>query len=297
MKTFFRDRQNHEPAEPARKSRKAEKDLTFDRELKRRILGNEPMEALAEEAEPTDTVPSTPAPAAQSSALQFYDAWEGLQPLGWRFGELAQASMPQDGDVKSATDVLRTQILQKMRAEGWTRLAITAPTTGCGATFITLNLALSLSAVRDARTVLLDLNQRAPGIAPALGLRNAPPISLMLDGKLSAPEYLRRAEPNLAVGLNGGTPENPAETLQSRSAAMALDEIGYTLAPDVVLCDVPPMLEYDDMTAFLPLVDCVLLVADGTKTLSAQVDACAQMLDGKAPLLGVVLNRGRVPRR
>lgn len=293
MKTFFQDRENHQPAEPVRKKRAEGQDLPFDVELKRRILGDEPVESDAE------ATPQEAAATATSTgrALKSYDAWEGLAPLAWSMEDLTRGRFMQDVDVKSGTDALRTRILQKMREEGWTRMAVTGPTAGCGATYTTLNLALSLSAVHDVRTVLLDLNQRTPGIAPALGLKNAPAISLMLEGKLPTTEYLRRTDHNLALGLNGGTSAHAAEALQSRCAAMAFDEIDTVLAPDVVMCDVPPMLEYDDMTAFLPLVDCVLLVADGTRTLGAQIDECAEMLDGRAPLLGVVLNRGRLASR
>ena len=54
-----------------------------------------------------------------------------------------------------------------------------------------------------------------------------------------------------------------------------------------------PVLEYDDLTAFLPQVDGVLLVADGTQTTAAHLAACEKMLLGHTQLLGVVLNRAR----
>lgn len=65
------------------------------------------------------------------------------------------------------------------------------------------------------------------------------------------------------------------------------------LRPDVVLYDLPPLLEFDDTIAFLPQVDGVLLVADGTKTTDEDLAVCERLLEGESALLGVVLNRGR----
>ncbi|MEZ5767095.1 MAG: hypothetical protein R3D80_05045 [Paracoccaceae bacterium] len=46
----------------------------------------------------------------------------------------------------------------------------------------------------------------------------------------------------------------------------------HLLKPDVVMLDLPPMLEYDDLAAVLPHVDGVLLVADGTSTQTKDIE-------------------------
>ncbi len=65
------------------------------------------------------------------------------------------------------------------------------------------------------------------------------------------------------------------------------------LQPELILYDMPAMLAYDDMAAFTPQLDAVLLVSDGTKTMSRDLAECERRLDGRVPLLGVVLNRAR----
>ena len=55
----------------------------------------------------------------------------------------------------------------------------------------------------------------------------------------------------------------------------------------------PPVLESDDLSAFLPQVDGVLLVADGTRTLPQHIAECERRLEGQARILGVILNRAR----
>lgn len=65
------------------------------------------------------------------------------------------------------------------------------------------------------------------------------------------------------------------------------------LAPDVVIFDLPPMLANDDVAAFLPNVDCAILVVAAEQTTRAEVDLCERELSQKTNLLGVVLNKCR----
>ena len=59
----------------------------------------------------------------------------------------------------------------------------------------------------------------------------------------------------------------------------------------------PPMLMSDDAMAFLPHVDCVLLVAAAEKSRLDEVDKCEQELAEQTNVLGVVLNKCRYTRR
>lgn len=252
---------------------------------------DEPAAPVAVPEEPPADMPVA-APGHEMLAL---GSWETLKPA-WRGHQNAARKLRnQSEEVKHATNVLRTQVLQTLKARNWTRVAISAPTSGCGTTFTALNLALSTSAIPDVKTVLLDLNQRKPGLGKALNSNPVMNAADLLQRRVSCMDYLERYGDDLAVGLTADTPPNPSEILQSQDAADVLDEMTGELTPDVMFFDMPPMLEYDDVLAFLPQVDAVLLVADGTKTPSRQVAKCERLLDGRAPLLGVVLNRGRVP--
>lgn len=252
--------------------------------------------ASASNAPVAHAVPAVPGSGTGTDALEL-DDWDMLKPV-WRGHQGAARRLRERPEgIARAIDSLRTQLLQAMMAEGCTRLAVTAPTSGCGATFVAANLALSMAAIPDVRTVLLDLDQRAPGIAAALGTTSEQRIAELLGGTVAPMDYLRRYGDNLAVGLNSEVSPSPAELLQSRSAGGMLDELTGVLTPDAILCDMPPLLEYDDVMAFLPQVDAVLLVADGTRTQARQIARCLKMLEGRTRLMGVVLNRGRVPRR
>ena len=254
-------------------------------------------EPVAQKAEPTPRVPTV-----TSSALVSYDTWNDLPriSLGARLdGQPAQRGLPslieyfRADPIAKGFDLLRTRLVRTIRAYGWRKIAVVAPTPGCGATFTAVNLALSLSRMPGSRTVLMDMNQRAPGVANALGVRTANRLDEFLQAKTRIEDYFLRPSKSLAVGLAAVPSAYAAEALHDPLAEEVLDDMIERLDPDLVIYDLPAMLAYDDMTAFLPQVDGVLLVVDGTQTLPDHISACERIFEGQTQLLGVVLNRGR----
>ncbi|WP_293572983.1 CpsD/CapB family tyrosine-protein kinase [Phaeobacter sp.] len=192
-----------------------------------------------------------------------------------------------------AFDLLRTRLLHSLKAHGWKRVAIASPTAGCGATFTAVNLALSMARVPGTRTVLMDLNFRRPGVGTALRLSPTGDMRDFLAGEISADAHLLRPADSLAVGLTSGPDRNAAEILHDVRCAQVMEDLLPSTEADVVLIDLPPLLEQDDAVAFLPQVDGILLVADGTRTTAAHLVTCEKMLQGETQLLGVTLNRAR----
>ena len=202
-------------------------------------------------------------------------------------------NLHRDDPAARSFDLLRTRLLQALRENGWRRVAVTAPRAGDGATFTAVNLALSLARIPRSRTLLIDLNLRQPGVAPLMGLAPRGDMRGYLAGDLSVRDQFVRTGDTLALGLACEPDRDAAERLHDRRSAAAIDRAEMTLRPDVTLIDLPPMLEHDDATAFMPRVDGVLLVADATRTTAAEITACERLIDGQAALLGVVLNRAR----
>ncbi|MGR3761778.1 CpsD/CapB family tyrosine-protein kinase [Roseobacteraceae bacterium NS-SX3] len=224
------------------------------------------------------------------------EPWDLLRPLPLDLAaleHLPQAAPGRSSAPARAIDLLRTRLLQTLKARGWRRVAVTAPSPGCGTTFTAVNLALSLARVPDCRTVLMDLNLRKPGVAAALGVAGTGDMPGFLSGQLSAEQHLQRAAGALALGLNAAARSDAAELLHGSSCSAAIDGMMQRMAVDVALFDLPAVLEHDDVAAFLPQVDGVLLISDGTRTTAAELAACEKMLAGQAPLLGVALNRAR----
>jgi Mrp family chromosome partitioning ATPase len=222
--------------------------------------------------------------------------WESIGPLAPDAGRLAARGLFVEGAKDGPAgqfDILRTRLLQAIGPRKWTRIAITAPTAGAGTSLVAANLALSLARLPSCRTVLMDLCLRTPALAPLFGLREAPDLTEFLRGEQPLEATFRRVGRNLALAVNGTQVEASSELLHDPETALALQAMRDLLQPDVVLIDAPPALASDEFLALGAHVDAVLLVTDASRTSPDEIRATERLIDGRLPLLGVVLNRAR----
>lgn len=190
-------------------------------------------------------------------------------------------------------DLMRTNLIRTLRSNGWSRVAITSPTQGCGKSTVALNLAFSLARMSDTRVLLIELDLRHPSMLSILGLEQGQDFAGMLaSGKIDY-SHIRRVGPNLALALNSRPVPSPAELLSAARTADMIDEIETKLRPDCILFDMSPMLANDDAIAFLDQVDCALMVAAADETTITEVDRCGKDLAKRTQVLGVVLNKCR----
>lgn len=190
-------------------------------------------------------------------------------------------------------DVMRTKVLQTMRANKWRRLAITSPGAASGKTTTCLNLAFSLGRQPDLRSIVIEADLRRPAMARILGLKTPHQFATVLQGHGPAGGHLLRHGPNLAFGTTETAVPNPAELLHSALIGDVLAGIEAEYAPDLMIFDMPPMQVSDDAIGFMGHVDCVLLIAAAGSTTVAEVDRCEQELAAQTNVMGVVLNKCR----
>ena len=193
----------------------------------------------------------------------------------------------------STFDMIRTKILRVLRQNGWTSVGITSPTSGCGKTTACLNIAFSLAHQPDVKTVLVDLDLRRPAVASHIGLTQPQSMASVLQGTRPVAENFVRYGDNLAIGTNTTGMRAAAEILLNAATTQGVASIKAAFQPDVILYDLPPMLQSDDVMAFLPHLDCVLLIAAAERSRLDEVDKCEQELAEQTQVLGVVLNKCR----
>jgi protein-tyrosine kinase len=197
------------------------------------------------------------------------------------------------GQTAASFDVMRTNLLRTLRANGWTRVAITSPTPSCGKSTVALNLAFSLARLTDKKVLLIELDLRHPSLVGMLGLPRAQHfIESLGEGKLDYGQ-IKRFGPNLAFALNARALDSPAELLSAPRTADLIDEVEARLNPDVILFDMSPMLVSDDALAFLDQVDCALMVAAAEETTVPEIEKCGADLGKRTQVLGVILNKCR----
>jgi Mrp family chromosome partitioning ATPase len=193
---------------------------------------------------------------------------------------------------EAAYKMLRTRVLQRMRSHGWRKLAVTSPRANAGKTLTAINLAVSLAHEPNQQVILVDLDLRSPSIGEYLGLDvnfglsdhfkdNVPLGKLILK-----PTNLER----LYVVPGAERMERSSEFLASQKMGVLTQTLVSTSPSTLVIFDLPPLLEADDMLTFAPLSDAVLCVVAQGET--RQIDlAKSNELFTDLNLLGIVLNK------
>jgi len=160
-----------------------------------------------------------PAPAAAlERPVQDFEAWDSLPLIApdRRALEKARIAIQPGHPETVAFDVLRTRVMNQMRANGWTRIGITSPTASCGKTTLALNLAFGISRNPETHCVLLETDLRRPSFTKKLGLRPGQDFVKVLRGENDFSGHGQRCAKNLAVGACTGPTRAPAELLQAR---------------------------------------------------------------------------------
>ena len=192
----------------------------------------------------------------------------------------------------AAYRMLRTQVLQRMDEKGWRSLAVLSPGANDGKTTTAINLAISLAHDQRHTVLLVDCDLRQPTVGSSLGITHEYGLSDVLEGRAHIEDCLYHPEgfDRLVILPTAAAPANSSETLSGTRGRGVFSELRNRYPDRIVLFDLPPILGADDALAFLPLVDCGLMViAEGA---TRREDLLRSMeLVSKIPIVGTVLNR------
>lgn len=186
--------------------------------------------------------------------------------------------------------VLRTRLLQLMRTNHWSTLAVTSTAPGEGKTVTAINLALSFARDVNTTTVLADFDMRRPSVAKYLGMLPDHGLSDVLEGTVPLEQVLvSPGLPRLGLLLNSVPTESSSELLASPGVSKIVRRL--RAGPQrIVVFDMPPLLAGDDVLAFAPHVDALLVVvAEGVTTRETLL--AAKELVKSFNVVGTVLNR------
>lgn len=190
--------------------------------------------------------------------------------------------------------LLRTRVLQAMRAKGWRSLGVTSAGTQAGKTVTAINLAISIARDGNHQVVLVDGDIRKPSIADYMGIEAALGLSAYLTGTVALESALIGIDnwPNLRVlpgaiqSLDGPTPD----VLKSQRMHDLLRDIPAAGKSTVMVVDLPPVLIGDDVIAVAASLDALLLVVEEGSTTIDELKTAAEQLSN-FNLIGTVLNK------
>ena len=195
-------------------------------------------------------------------------------------------------DVKSTIfDILRTKVLSKMQENGWKTIAVTSPTQGCGKTVISVNLAISMAQYDDFSIMLADFDFKKPEIGKNLGLDVDYSIADYFDEKIGLDDMLvNPGIPRLVVLPNNKAYKESSALMSSKKMKNFVEEVKDRYDSRMIIFDLPPILATDDAIAFLPNVDCVLLVVGNGMCSKSEIEESMRLLSSQN-ILGTVLNK------
>jgi capsular exopolysaccharide synthesis family protein len=186
---------------------------------------------------------------------------------------------------------LRTQVLQKLRANSWKTLAVTSPNSGAGKTVTAVNLAISLSKEVNQTVMLVDLDLRSPSVLKVLGINAEKGLMHHLKGEASVAELLINPSLERLVLLAGEQePGYSSEILSSPAMRALIDDLTSRYESRILIFDLPALLDNDDALAFIPAVDAALLVVEDGMTTADELERSLQLLEG-TNLIGSILNK------
>jgi capsular exopolysaccharide synthesis family protein len=188
--------------------------------------------------------------------------------------------------------VLRTA-LHSTAADGGQVLLLTSSLAGEGKSLTSVNLALALASA-ESRVLLVDADLRRPVLSTLLGTRRTPGLSEVLTGVAGAEQAVQRVPRTRLDLLPSGTPvrRNPADLLATTALRSLLTSLRARY--DYIILDTPPGGAIADALILSPLADGVLVVArSGKVTKTALVQVLERLVNARAFVLGVVLNRAQ----
>ncbi|MBK1644853.1 hypothetical protein CKO25_09365 [Thiocapsa imhoffii] len=191
----------------------------------------------------------------------------------------------------TAYKLLRTQVVQQMKAKGWKTLVVTSPNQGNGKTVTAINLAINIARQAHQDVLLIDLDLRHPSIHRYLCEQESPGLSDYIAHSTDLSEIL------FTPGIEGLTVlpgreafPHSSETLLLNKTITLIDDLQQAFSAGLIILDMPPVLSVDDVVAFSSHWDAVLLVVEEGITTETEVRKCLDLLKSK-PLLGTVMNK------
>lgn len=220
-------------------------------------------------------------------------------PVSHRTARLDLATMERncvllpngDRNAARAYKILRTRLLQRFSQQRWNTLAITSTASEQGKTLTAINLAIALAQDAQTHVYLVDLDLVRPQVGQRVGMTFDKGLSDYLLGEADLQEIIYETDiPRLAIVPNAVSVENSSELMSLPRMTEMLDFFERSVPRRIVIFDMPPLMMSDDVLAFAPSVDSVMLIATEGMTTRASLEKAKEVLS-EMNLVGVVLNR------
>lgn len=255
---------------------------------------HKPSKSRSGEAAHEDELISSSASEESGSATDSFSVLKTAQTDSDVMEESRFVTESDDRAAMAAYKILRTRVLQRMRNNKWQSLLVTSTGASEGKTLTASNLALSISRDVNQSVLLIDLDLQRSKVAKYFGIDDdiENGIGDYLIGKAELPDivYSPSGLQRISIIPNREPIAHSSDLLSGPRMKNLLSWIRQQSGRTVAIFDMPPVLVDDDVLAFSPFIDAVLLVVSQGETDRVALDKAMGLL-AETELLGVVLNR------
>src|SRR5690606_11992968 len=157
--------------------------------------------------------------------------------------------------------IMRTRILQNLKRNGWNSFGVVSTKQGEGKTLTAINLAISISQETQYTVLLVDFDLRDPSIHNYFNCNVRYGVGDYLYDDKPIEDILFTPGIDGRVVLPCTRPiVNSSEALSSPKVSDLVEELKSRYSNRIVIFDLPALLSSDDVLAFSPYIESVLMV-------------------------------------
>ncbi len=191
-------------------------------------------------------------------------------------------------------NLIRSRLLELRKERGWHLFGVLSATPNVGKSFITANLAASLSRNPSYQTYALDFDLRRGSLTMQFGIEPVDCISDFLNptsGVAAPSSYKFEGEKLIVLPTKPGAVHS-SELLAGERAQALLRATRTAADSAILLFDLPPVFANDDAAIAMSRLDAYILVAEEGKTRQHELSDVTALL-GEERMAGVILNKYR----
>jgi len=191
-------------------------------------------------------------------------------------------------------NLIRARLLELQAKMGWRMFGVVSATPNVGKSFISANIAASLSRDPRFQTYVVDFDLRRGSLSNVFELAAERGVRDFLESTPSADTlaaYRPEGERLLIMPTEAGRIHS-AELLASERAQTLLRSMRVSDERNLFIFDLPPVFANDDAVTAMARLDAYIVVAEEGKTKQREVQDAVGLL-GENRLAGVILNKYR----
>ena len=191
-------------------------------------------------------------------------------------------------------NLIRARLLELNAKHGWRMFGVVSATPNVGKSFISSNIAASLSRDPRFQTYVVDFDLRRGSLSDVFGLSPERGVRDYLEGQPGAevPVAYRPEGEQLLVMPTAAGNIHSAELIAGERAQILQRSMRVSDERNLFIFDLPPVFANDDAATAMARLDAYIVVAEEGKTKQREVQDAVNLL-GEGRLAGVILNKYR----